>query len=209
MAAQQEWKSLRTVDSNGCNYQSEVDLSICHVCQEQALWLQERMVIPHFTVAPMPHVDLPDELRADYMEARDIAARSPRGAAALLRVVVQKLMPLVGGQGRTLDDQIGYLAARGLRQDIVDMLDIVRDTGNHAVHISGLNMEDDPEVVDRQFWAVNEVTEDTIARQKRIAAGRARFSAGVQAGIAKRAAITERQLAAESPASLAPKPDDN
>jgi len=62
---------------------------------------QERMIVPNEAPVPPPHVDLPEHCRAEYDEARDIAARSPRAAAALLRLCVQKLMVELGEKGKS------------------------------------------------------------------------------------------------------------
>jgi len=39
----------------------------------------------------MPHLDMPDTVKELYNEAREIASESPRAAAALLRLALEKL----------------------------------------------------------------------------------------------------------------------
>jgi hypothetical protein len=75
-------------------------LSQCYSCNKYALWLHDNLLHP----APHLHIecnsDMPDEIRADFNEAREIFFLSPRGAAALLRLAVQKLCAVLGGQAR-------------------------------------------------------------------------------------------------------------
>ena len=70
------------------------------------------------------------DIKADFLEASSIVDQSPRGAAALLRMCVQKLMVHLGLKGRTLDDDIGELVKRGLDDRIKMALDVVRVVGN-------------------------------------------------------------------------------
>ncbi|MBV8527579.1 MAG: DUF4145 domain-containing protein, partial [Candidatus Dormibacteraeota bacterium] len=106
----------------------------CARCSRFALWFKRAMVFP-FTVPVQPaNVDLPEDVRADYAEAGKVLMFSPRSSAALLRLAIQKLCAHLGYQQRNLDDAIGAMVAAGLPVRIQRSLDIVRVTGNNAVH---------------------------------------------------------------------------
>ena len=66
-------------------------MSKCFNCQKIAVWLADRMIYPEHSEAPPANADLPEDIRRDYDEARAILALSPRGAAALIRLAIQKL----------------------------------------------------------------------------------------------------------------------
>ena len=56
--------------------------AICDRCGKQSYWYEQKMLYPDTGAAPLPHLDMPDNVTREYMEARDIMNRSPRGAAA-------------------------------------------------------------------------------------------------------------------------------
>jgi len=151
---------------------TEVFVAYCQHCQGKTIWLREktegRLVYPNLCIAPLPHAELPSVLAADYQEARAIVALSPRGAAALLRLIVQKLCKLLGEKGENINSDIANLVQKGLPQRVQQALDIVRVTGNNAVHPGSLDLKDDPEVARRLFALVNLIVENRIAEPKQI-----------------------------------------
>jgi len=151
---------------------TEVFVAYCQNCQGKTLWLREktegRLVYPNLSTAPLPHKELPSELAADYNEARSIAGASPRGAAALLRLVVQKLCKLLGEPGENINTDIASLVQKGLPQRVQQALDIVRVTGNNAVHPGAIDLKDDPEIARRLFALINLIVENRIAEPRQI-----------------------------------------
>jgi hypothetical protein len=67
-----------------------LSISECFNCDELAVWIYDRVVWPTRGDAPSANTDLPGEVRDDYEEAGRILDLSPRGAAALLRLGLQK-----------------------------------------------------------------------------------------------------------------------
>lgn len=61
---------------------------------------------------------MPGDIKDDFQEAADIVGRSPRGATALLRLCIQKLMPSIGGKGKDLNADIAKLTNEGLEVEI-------------------------------------------------------------------------------------------
>lgn len=127
------------------------------------------MVYPNSSIAPMPSPDLPDDCKTDYLEAREILSRSPRGAAALLRLVLQKLCKHLGGKGKKIDDDIGWLVReKNLSVKIQKALDIVRVIGNDAVHPGELDLNDAPETAIKLFKLINLIVDEMITQPKSI-----------------------------------------
>jgi hypothetical protein len=126
------------------------------------------MIIPSTGSAPLPNPDLPEPLKTDYNEARSICGPSPRGAAALLRLVVQKLCKYLGQSGVDLNADIANLVSKGLSPKIQKALDVVRVIGNEAVHPGQIDLNDNPAIASQLFALVNLIVEAMITQPRAV-----------------------------------------
>lgn len=172
-------------------------LGRCTHCEQVSCWkgteysteygcIAGAMILPDGSVAPLPHPDTPPAVAADYLEARGIVNSSPRGAAALIRLAIQKLCIELGETTGNINSDIGSLVKKGLPVEIQQALDVVRVVGNNAVHPGELSEEDIADVASILFELVNAIVEDRIARPKRLAELFQRLPEGARAAIAKR-----------------------
>lgn len=136
--------------------------------------------------APLPHLETPEDVKRDYLEAKDIVSASPRGAAALLRLALQKLCIHLDGGGANLNDDIGFLVQSGLPVQIQQALDVVRVIGNNAVHPGEIRVDDNPEIAQVLFRLINVIVENRIAEPKRIGALYASLPEGARNAIERR-----------------------
>jgi hypothetical protein len=111
---------------------------------------------------------MPPDVRADFLEANEIVDKSPRGAAALLRLCIQKLMVHLGGKGKNINDDIASLVQEGLDNRIQKALDVVRVVGNGAVHPGQIDFEDDKTIATKLFGLVNVIVESQITQRRHI-----------------------------------------
>lgn len=144
--------------------------SLCRHCNQDSIWVNKKIVYPMVTTSPKPNSDMPEEIQIDYNEARLIASTSPRGAAALLRLCIQKLCASLGESGKNIDNDIASLVAKGLPVRIQQALDVVRVVGNEAVHPGTMNLTDDTNTANALFGLVNYIVEDRITKSKEIEA---------------------------------------
>lgn len=153
--------------------EQNVRYALCAKCNQRSYWYEDAdnpegvLIYPRNSTAPPAHQDMPEEVLADYQEARDIADISPRAASAMLRLVIQKLCLLLGGDGKNINEDIGKLVTQGLPKRIQQALDTVRVSGNEAVHPGELQPEDIAEVAHSLFTLVNFIVEYMIAIPKK------------------------------------------
>lgn len=136
--------------------------------------------------APLPHEEMPEDVKADYIEARNISSLSSRGAAALLRLAIQKLCKHLGESGENINADIGALVKKGLPIQIQQALDVVRVTGNNAVHPGEMLVDEKPEIASALFGLINLIVDNRIAEPKRIATLYSSLPEGALSGIEKR-----------------------
>jgi hypothetical protein len=152
-----------------CNWEMvNAHLSMCHSCEAFAIWIKDKLMWPSHSLKIDPHPDIPADIKDDFIEAADIVERSPRGSAALSRLIVQKLMSHLGGEGKDINANIASLVKKGLEPEIQKALDIVRVTGNNAVHPGEIVLKEDPGTAIALLQLINIVVEKRIATQKRI-----------------------------------------
>lgn len=152
-----KWESSRQSVQN-------ISISECYNCKNLGVWVHRSLVFPQARVGPPPNADLPEDIRRDYDEARSIVNLSPRGAAALLRLSVQKLCAHLGERGKNIDEAIASLVSKGLDSLVQQALDIVRVVGNEAVHPGTLDLRDDQETAMQLFDLVNLVVQQMITQ---------------------------------------------
>jgi len=147
---------------------SGLDVSRCQRCKDLCIWIAGKLAYPDRGLAPAPNTDLPADIKRDYEEAGAILNRSPRGAAALLRLCIQKLCQYLGEKGENLNTDIGALVKKGLPVRVQQALDIVRVTGNDAVHPGTLDMKDDTQTATKLFGLLNVIANDMITQSREI-----------------------------------------
>lgn len=161
---------------------SDYSEAICYKCQKKSLWRKEMhadplvgvknggfMIYPDTGNAPFPVEDMPEDVKADYMEAASIFSKSHRGGAALLRLALQKLLKHLGKEGKNINDDIRELAGDGsLPAKVIQVADTLRITGNNAVHPGTMSDEDFDDVAEKMFDLINFIVRKAITEPKEL-----------------------------------------
>lgn len=173
------WNQL-TLYSNTSRPYAEAE---CSHCKQASLWLitlavPERgsivfkegvMLFPDRGNAPPPELDMPEDVKIDYLEAARISAKSPRGSAALLRLGLQKLCKHLGENGENINSDIRALAEKNvLPPMVIKVADTVRITGNNAVHPGEMSEEDFDYVSSKLFDLLNFIVKKAISEPKEL-----------------------------------------
>lgn len=143
-------------------------LSKCEHCHQPAIWFEGKMLYPKAILVNQPNEDLSEEIKKDYLEAATIFNDSPRAAAALLRLALQKLCIQLGEKGENINHDIGEMVKKGLNPLVQKSLDALRITGNNAVHPGEINLDEDRDRVLRLFNLINTIAEKMITEPKHI-----------------------------------------
>lgn len=142
---------------------ADISISLCVSCKKRTVWIDKRIIYPSSSTAPLPTENMPTEIIKYYCEARDVFRASPRSAAALLRLAIEKLTIILGGQkNKNINDNIAFLVKEGLNQKVQQALDTVRVVGNNAVHPGQIDLDDNPEMALSLFQLLNIIVDRTI-----------------------------------------------
>lgn len=144
----------------------------CSKCQKISLWNEDKMVFPSSSTVEIPNEDMPESVQELYNEAREIVNKSPRGAAALLRLALDKLCDEVCLDCKTkrnINEKIKLLVEYGLPKRLQQAFDFVRVTGNDAVHdLGSINIQDNHEIATALFGLLNLIVEKMITEDNQI-----------------------------------------
>lgn len=140
----------------------------CTHCSDYSLWVGNSMIYPGEIDVESPNQDLPEDIRIDYLEAANVLNQSPRGAAALLRLAIEKLVNFLDAKGSDLNAKIGNLVTKGMSPKIQKALDVVRVIGNGSVHPGQIDIQDDPEAARALFRLVNVIADGMITKPREV-----------------------------------------
>lgn len=181
------WPNANSKNARSIEHGVKLIAALCTACRQEVIFLNKIMIVPAVTQAPPAGPDLPESLLEDFEEARRVLPTSPRGAAALLRLVLQKLLPLIGANEGDINTMIGELVANGtVSLTIQQALDSVRVIGNEAVHPGVMDLKDDRGTAISLFKLINFIVEKAISEPKEVAAIFASLPPQKLAGIANR-----------------------
>lgn len=171
--AQQSWAPMAAKNQP---IDPDIERSKCRNCNRHAYWAWEQLVAPAVPFGPPPNDDLQGPLLDVYQEARDVAGRSPRAAAALLRLLVERLvheLDGVGHEGERLQVKVDRLRDDGkIDAGTYEAMLAVKIAGDGALHTGQIDTEaeDQGEVVVVLFGIVNHIVTSTRSLHREVEA---------------------------------------
>lgn len=171
----------------------------CQGCDQKTLWRDGRNVYPVASSAPAAHPQMNPEVKALFEEAGRVLPLSRRAGAALIRAALEKQLKILdpdAPSGARLDDHIARLSSR-VSKPLGELLDVVRYLGNSALHGSGedelvyLYLSDSKgsdDIAELLFGAINDLTDELIARPANTSALWNKLPPGIKDAIARKQA---------------------
>lgn len=126
------------------------------------------MVIPQVSNIPLPNQYLPESVKLIYEEARSVFPKSAKASAALLRLALQRLCKELNCKGKNINDDIKELVKGGLPPKVQKALDIIRVTGNNAVHPGEMDLDDNEQIAAKLFELLNFIVDKMIVQPMEI-----------------------------------------
>jgi hypothetical protein len=112
-------------------------------------------------------MEMPEEVREIYLEARRTLDASPRAASALLRLAIRELISHLG-ETDDIAENLEYLNKRGLDEKIQVALQRVRMVGEDAVEPGMIDSGDGEETARALFEILNLIVDALLVQPRRV-----------------------------------------
>jgi len=140
---------------------ANLHVSNCHSCNGFSLWVSGRLVFPYNVEKT------PDLVEQDVEEAAAILNKSPRGATALMRVCIQKLVPLLKQDGNSLNDYISSLVRKGLEVEIQQAMEVLQVLRSDPAQLTNFDLQEDKGMAIRLFDTLKAILERRMLKNSR------------------------------------------
>ena len=132
---------------------ANLHISNCHSCNGFSLWVGGLLVFP-------TRIDkTPELVEEDLEEAAAILNKFPRGAAALMRVCIQKLVPLLEDNGKEFNQRVSSLVRKGLEMEMQQAEEVLQVLRGDSAQLNSLESQADRETALRLLDSLKAVLE--------------------------------------------------
>jgi len=147
---------------------NNLSIARCQACDDFSVWIDTKIIYPKSIPIELANEDMDDDIKELYNEAKSIFLDSPKGATALLRLSLQKLLIQIGKDGKNINANIKELVNDGLNVKVQKALDILRVVGNNAVHPGQIDLDDNKDIALKLFKILNLIADEMITKPKDI-----------------------------------------
>jgi Domain of unknown function (DUF4145) len=154
-------------------------ISYCFNCNEMCLWVSDQLVWPRRVGDPEPKLHASPDIRPNGKEASQTLEASPRGAAVLLRLAIEKLCKELGESGESLRDDTGSLVQEDVDARVQKVLDAMRIIESNAVPQAQIGAEDN-RAAEALSGLVNLICEKMIMEPRHLQAVYTKLREGAQ-----------------------------
>jgi hypothetical protein len=132
-------------------------------CTNQLVWRRR-------AGGPEPKLLAPPNVRRECEETSQTLEASPRGAAALLRLAIEKLCKELGVSGESLNDDIAHFVREDVDARVQKVLDAARIIESNAVRPGPIGLGDDRATAETLSGLVNLICEKMIMEPRHLQA---------------------------------------
>ena len=137
----------------------------------RCVWVYDQLVWPRRAANPEPElVQAPPNVRRECEEAGQTLEASPRGAAALLRLAIEKLCKELGVSGDGVKDDTALFEREDIDARVQKVLDAARIIENNAVRPSPIGLGNDRATAETLSGLVNLICEKMIMEPRHLQA---------------------------------------
>jgi hypothetical protein len=147
-----------------------VSISYCFHCNEMCLWVYDQLVWPRRAGDPEPKLHAPPNVRRECEGATQTLEASPRGAAAVLRLTIEKLCKELGVSGESVKDDIAFFVREDVDARVQKVLDAARIIESNAVPPGQIGLGDDRATAETLSGLVNLICEKMIMEPRHLQA---------------------------------------
>ena len=144
-----------------------LSLGTCERCSRFSLWIDGEMIYHPSADLSIPRMEMPEEVRGIYLEARRTLDASPRAASALLRLAIRGLIAYLG-ETDDIAENLKYLKKQGLDDKIQVALRRVRMVGEDAVEPGLIDSGDGEETARALFEILNLIVDALLVQPRRV-----------------------------------------
>jgi len=130
----------------------------------------DQLVWPRRAGGPEPELHAPPNVQREYEEASQTLEASPRGAAALLRLAIEKLCKELGVSGESVKDDIALFVREDVDARVQKVLDAARIIESNAMRPGQIGLGDDRATAETLSGLVNLICEKMIVEPRHLQA---------------------------------------
>jgi Domain of unknown function (DUF4145) len=162
-------------------------ISYCFNCNEICLWVVDQLVWPRSATDPEPKLHASPDVRRENEEASQILDASPRGAAAFLRLAIEKLCKELGDSEESPRPETAPLFQEEVDARVQKVLEAMRIIESNAVPPDHVGVEDTRATAETLSGLINLICEKMIIEPRHLQALYAKVRDGAQSAFEQRA----------------------
>jgi hypothetical protein len=157
-----------------------VSISYCFNCNEMCLWVCDQLIWPRRTGDPEPKLHASPDIQRNDEDGSQTLEASPRGAAALLRLAIEKVCKELGESGESPKDDMASFVQEDIDARVQKVLEAVRIIESNAVCPAQIGVGDNRATAETLSGLVNLICEKMIVEPSHLRAAYAKLREAAQ-----------------------------